>query len=217
MKHDVFDAYADKYDAWYDTEAGKSIFAMEVDCLKSILYGHKRPYLEIGVGSGRFAQALGIEYGVDPSPVLLRIAESRDILSLKATGEKLPLADDIFGGILIALTLCFVDDPPRVLQEAWRILRPGGGLVLGLILKGSPWAEFYTTKAKEGHPVYSRAHFFSKEEVENLLQSSGFKGLDYRSVLFQLPEQNTYRLECPVSGYRESAGFVAVGSRKREI
>jgi len=215
MQHDAFDTHADKYDAWYDTDAGKSIFAMEVDCLKPLLHRHKRPYLEIGVGSGRFARALGIEYGIDPSPVLLSMAESRGILSLKAAGEKLPFANGVFGGALIALTLCFVDDPATVLQEAWRVLQPGGGLVLGLILKESPWAEFYATRAKEGHPIYSRAHFFSKGEVENLLRSSGFKLLDYRSVLFQPPGQSIYRPECSVSGYRESAGFVTIGSRKR--
>ncbi len=111
MQHDTFDTHADKYDAWYDSEAGRAIFAMEVDCLKPLLRKYKKPYLEIGVGSGRFAQALGIEYGVDPSVVLLRMAESRGILPLKATGEKLPFADDIFGGVLVTLTLCFVDDP----------------------------------------------------------------------------------------------------------
>lgn len=215
MKHGAFDAYADKYDAWYDTEAGKSIFAMEVDCLKPLLYEHKRPYLEIGVGSGRFAQALGIEYGIDPSPTLLRMAESRSIRVLKASSENLPFTNNMFGSVLIALTLCFVDDPARVLREAWRILQPGGGLVLGLIFRGSPWAEFYTTKAKEGHPIYGRAHFFSKNEVENQLRSAGFKEFDYRSILFQPPGQSSYHLERPVSAYRKSAGFTAISSRKR--
>ena len=53
---------------------------MEVDCLKPLFHEHKRPYLEIGVGSGRFAQALGIEYGVDTSPALLEIARMQRLL-----------------------------------------------------------------------------------------------------------------------------------------
>ena len=216
MQNSIFDAHADKYDAWYDTEAGKSIFAMEVDCLEPLLHRHKRPYLEIGVGSGRFAQALGIEYGVDPSSVQLRMAESRGIHVLQSTGEKLPLEDETIGGVLIAFTLCFIDDPTKLLQEAWRVLQPGAGLVLGLIFRSSPWAKFYVTKGREGHPIYSRAHFFSKGEVDNLLRLSGFRVLDCRSTLFQLPGQNTYRLERPVSGYRRSAGFVAIGSCKGE-
>ncbi len=212
MQRDTFDAHADKYDAWYDREVGSAIFAMEVDCLKLLLHKHKRPYLEIGVGSGRFAQALGIEYGVDPSAVLLRMAESRGILSLKATGEKLPFVDDIFGCVLVAFTLCFIDDPVKMLQEASRVLRPKGGFVLGLILKSSPWARFYTTKGTQGHPIYSKAKFFSRKKMENLLELSGFDVLEYRSVLFQSPGQRTYHPERSVAGYRESAGFVAIRS-----
>jgi len=39
------------------------------------------PWLEIGIGSGRFAQALGIETGIDPSIKLpLRVEENRNCL-----------------------------------------------------------------------------------------------------------------------------------------
>ena len=113
MQNNIFNAQADGYDAWYDTELGKSIFTMEVDCLKPLLHRHKRPYLEIGVGSGQFAQALGVEYGVDPSLALLSKAQYRGIRTLKNTGEKLPFVDELIGRVLIALTLCFVDDPPH--------------------------------------------------------------------------------------------------------
>lgn len=215
MSFAAFDAHAAAYDAWYDSEAGAAIFAMEVACLRPLLHRHRRPYLEIGVGPGRFAQALGIEYGLDPALALLRLAESRGVRVVKATGEKLPFADGMFGGVLIALTLCFVADPAVVLQEAQRVLLPEGGLVLGLILKGSPWAKHYASKGRAGHHLYSRARFFSRAEVEKLLQQSGFDVLDCRSVLFQPPGQRQYRPEGPVLGYRESAGFVAIGCHKQ--
>ncbi|MBI4331531.1 MAG: class I SAM-dependent methyltransferase [Chloroflexi bacterium] len=190
---------------------------MEVDCLWPFLHRHERPYLEIGVGSGRFAQALGIEYGLDPALALLRMARSRGIEVFKAIGEELPFRGRIFGGIVIALTLCFVRDPQKVLQEAWRVLQPGGGLVVGLIPKGSAWAEFYTGKGRKGHPLYSTATFFSRDEVECLLRLIGFGRLDCRSVLFQPPGQSCYSPEHSVAGYRESAGFVAIGGRKQEV
>ncbi len=214
MPYQVFGSHASEYDAWYDTEAGKAIFAMEVDCLKPFLHSYTRPYLEIGVGSGRFAQALGVEYGVDPAPALLEKAKSRDIKVHRAVGEKLPFPDGNFGGVLIALTLCFVDDPAMVIHEASRVLVPGGGLALGLILQGSPWAEFYAKKRKESHPIYSQARFFSKDELEHLLWLSRFKELRYRSVLFQSPGQSIYHTEKPVDGYFKDAGFAAIGSHK---
>jgi SAM-dependent methyltransferase len=212
----AFDAYASEYDAWYDSEPGATIFAMEAECLQPLLHSYWRPYLEVGVGSGRFAHAFGIECGVDPASALLEKAKSRGIKVWRASGGKLPFPSGSFGGVLIALTLCFVDHPALVLREVSRVLVSGGGLVLGLILKDSPWAEFYVSKGKEGHPIYSRARFFSKDEVENLLQQSEFDVVQYRSVLFQPPGQSSYHFECPVSAYRRSSGFTAISSRRRE-
>ena len=216
MPYRVFDSHASEYDAWYDTEAGKTIFAMEVECLKSLLHPYSRPYLEVGMGSGWFAQALGIEYGVDPAPAMAQMAKARGVKVNEAIAEELPFPDKMFGGILMAFTLCFLDNPQKALQEAWRVLKPEGGLVLGLILQNSPWAEYYARKGKEGHPIYSVARFFSKDEVVSLLHMCGFKVLDYSSTLFQLPGQSTYHLESPVSGYWQAAGFVALGSQKQK-
>ncbi len=215
MPYQVFDSHASEYDAWYDTEAGKAIFAMEVDCLKPLLHSYSRPYLEVGVGSGRFAQALGIEYGVEPAPALAHMAKARGVKVTEATGEELPFPDKMFGGLLMAFTLCFLDNPQKALQEAWRVLQPEGGLVLGLILRDSPWAEFYAKKGKEGHPIYSQARFFSKDEVEHLLRLSGFKELRYRSVLFQPPGLSIYHTEKPTEGYFKDASFVSIVCQKQ--
>lgn len=77
--YQAFNAHAAEYDACYDSQEGSAIFAMEADCLRPFLHRHKRPYLEMGVGSGRFAQALGIEFGVDPALTLLWMAEFRGV------------------------------------------------------------------------------------------------------------------------------------------
>ena len=185
---------------------------MEVECLKPLLHRCSRPYLEVGVGSGRFARALEMEYGVEPAPALAHIAKARGVKVTEATGEELPFPDEMFGGLLMAFTLCFLDKPQKALQEAWRVLQPEGGLVLGLILREIPWAEFYAGKGREGHPIYSKARFLSKEEVENLLQVCGFKVLGYHSTLFQPPGQSSYHPEQPDDYYLDSAGFVAIGS-----
>lgn len=89
----------------------------------------------------------------------------RDIKVWSASGEKLSFPDRKLGGVLIAVTLCFVDNPVRVLLEVSRVLISNGGLVLGLILKESSWAEFYAKKGKERHPIYSRAQFFSNAKI----------------------------------------------------
>jgi len=63
-KVSLFDNLALAYDAWFEGE-GKLIFAIETRALQEVLPSLPKPWLEVGVGSGRFAQALGIETGVD--------------------------------------------------------------------------------------------------------------------------------------------------------
>ena len=71
-----FDDLASDYDAWFERE-GKLIFAIEVQAFHQVLPSLPKSWLEVGVGSGRFAQALGIEIGVDPSIKLLEMAGQR--------------------------------------------------------------------------------------------------------------------------------------------
>ncbi|MDP6667876.1 MAG: methyltransferase domain-containing protein, partial [Dehalococcoidia bacterium] len=62
-------------------------------------------------------------------------------------------------GVIFVFTLCFVDDAPGVLRESKRVLRPDGELVLGVIPRDTQWADEYTHRGREGHPIYSAAHF----------------------------------------------------------
>jgi ubiquinone/menaquinone biosynthesis C-methylase UbiE len=48
---------------------------------------------------------------------------------LQASAEDLPFEDDSFDTVVSTLVLCGVDDQPRALQEARRVLRPGGRLL----------------------------------------------------------------------------------------
>jgi tRNA G46 methylase TrmB len=75
-----FDDLATEYDAWFDKD-GSLIFFIEVQVFKSLMPSLPKPWLEIGVGSGRFAQALGIETGIDPSIKLIEMASRRPRLS----------------------------------------------------------------------------------------------------------------------------------------
>ena len=48
---------------------------------------------------------------------------------LRAPAEDLPFEDDSFDTVVSTLVLCGVDDQPRALREAHRVLRPGGRLL----------------------------------------------------------------------------------------
>ena len=49
-----FDILASEYDAWFEQE-GKLVFDIEVKAFQEVLPLLPGPWLEVGVGSGRFA------------------------------------------------------------------------------------------------------------------------------------------------------------------
>ena len=208
----LFDSLAAEYDAWFDEE-GKLIFAIEVRAFQEVLSLLPGPWLEVGVGSGRFAQALGIETGVDPSVKLLEMAKSRGIRTFLARGEEQLFNRESFGTIFLIVTLCFVDSPLEVLREAHRILKPEGKIVLGLVLRESPWGKFYQSKKLEGHRFYKHATFYSYQEVDRLLLDSGFTIEKVVSTLFQKPGE-VKEMEAPKRGFSTGAGFTIVVAKK---
>ncbi len=168
----IFEENAEEYDKWYDRH--RDIFLREVECLKRIVDAEK-PWLEVGVGTGRFAEMLGIEYGVDPSPKMIEYAKRRGIEAYVAYGEKLPFEENTFGAVFLIVTICFLDRPRDVLMEIRRVLKLNGKLYVCYIPKDSPLGELYTKKAEKGHRFYSRAKFYTSKELEKLLNTCGFE------------------------------------------
>jgi SAM-dependent methyltransferase len=208
----LFDSLAYEYDAWFDLE-GKHIFAIEASAFKGILPKLPKPWLEIGVGSGRFAQYLGIETGLDPSIKLLDMASKRGINVFLGRGEEVPIANESLGTVFFIVTICFVDSPLKVLKEANRLLKRDGRLVLGLVLRESPWGEFYQVKKGKGHRFYKHANFYSYEETERLLEQGGFKAERVLSTLFQRPGEVNH-MESPQEGFSPNAGFTIIQAVK---
>jgi len=208
-----FDNLALEYDAWFEGE-GKPIFAIEVSAFHEVLPSLPKPWLEVGVGSGRFAEALGIETGLDPSSKLLHMARERGINAFLGWGEQELFDEESFGTVFLIVTLCFLDSPLDVLKEAKRILIPDGKLVLGLVLKESPWGQFYEKKKEKGHRFYRYATFYSCDEVVRLIVQAGFATERIISTLFQKPRE-VHRTEDPREGYSPDAGFTIIVAGKK--
>jgi len=168
-----------------------------------------KPWLEIGVGSGRFAQTLGIEAGVDPSIKMVELARTRGVNAFVGRGEQRLFDEESFGTVLLILTLCFLNSPRGVIKEATRILMPGGKIVLGLVLKESPWGQFYERKKAAGHRFYRYATFYSFDEVARLLAQTGFVIERVVSTLFEKPG-GVQHIEETEEGYHPDAGFTVV-------
>ncbi|MBN1376399.1 MAG: class I SAM-dependent methyltransferase [Dehalococcoidia bacterium] len=208
-----FDQLACDYDRWYEEKDGKIIFASEVKALQEILPALPQPWLEAGVGSGRFAKALGISTGVDPAGRLLAKAKSRGIMTLQGKIEDRFLPLESFGAVFLIMTLCFMEKPDMALKEVNRILKPGGKIVLGEVPVDSSWGTLYQRKKKDSHPLYKHAVFHTYEELQNLLKQTGFALKLTVSTLFQKPGKLT-TIESPLNDYYEDAGFlVLVGAK----
>lgn len=116
----LFDTIASDYDAWYDEPAGQAILAAELACFRRLVGTCQGRWIEVGVGSGRFASGLGIREGIDPAGNMLQIAARRGMHTHLGTADSLPFPDGNFDGVLLALTLCFIDNPAAALQECRR-------------------------------------------------------------------------------------------------
>jgi SAM-dependent methyltransferase len=211
----VFDSLASDYDAWFEEE-GRFIFASEAEALAQVLPCLPRPWIEVGVGSGRFAQALGTDIGLDPSVRLLDIARNRGISVLLGEGEEMPFQDGVFGTAFLIVTLCFVHSPGRILAEAGRVLRSDGKLVLGLVLRESPWGQLYQAKKEMGHRLYRYARFYNYYEIDALLMQSGFSMEKIVSTLFQSPGEVNH-VEVPRQGFSVDAGFAVILAGKTTL
>lgn len=209
-----FESFADAYDGWFESPEGRCIFITELGAFRKLLRGLPEPWLEVGVGSGRFARDLGIGYGVDPSLSLLRKAASRGIEVIRGRGEELPLRSGTFGTAFFIVTVCFLDVPTEALRESRRVLAAGGMLTLGLVLSESPWGHFYRQKKRERHRFYQHATFYSYDKLRDLLDCTGFVVTDVVSTLFQTPGR-VESVEAPRMGYYPQAGFTVVAAVKR--
>ncbi len=210
MADSLFDNLADRYDAWFDSPDGAPIFAAEVACVRALLEGAPRPWLEVGVGTGRFAEALGIEEGLDPSRAVLEIAARRGVRTRFGHAEEMPYEARSFGGVVMVVTICFVENPQAALGECARVLADGGSLIVGLVPADSSWGKHYARQGEEGHVFYSEATVYTCEQVVDMARQVGF-GLDAAMSCIFTPPESPLDSDKPMrEGVSESAGFVAM-------
>ncbi len=203
-----FDALAETYDSWYDGK-GRTAFETELAALRPLLAELPKPRLEVGVGTGRFAQALGIPLGVDPSTALLAKARMRGIEVLYGEGEELVFRAGSFGTVFLLTTWEFLADPLKVLRECRRVLRPDGRLVNAYLDRDGKWGASYAERGRQGHPLFEHAHFDKYEEVKRVTEQAGFEVIETTSSLLQGPGE-TVVVEEPRPGFVRGASFVVV-------
>ena len=202
----AFDEIAEAYDSWYDDNP---LFQCELNALNEVVSASPLS-LEVGIGSGRFSQALGIRYGVDPAPGPLALANNREVASIQAMAEALPFKKNSLEQIFFIFSLCFLEDSFKALQEAAGVLKRGGLLIIGFVPKDSDWGSLYEQKKQEGHPLYKYASFFCLEDLLSNIEKAHFRIVGGVSTLFQSPKLKKYHPEKPIKGLHFKAGFIVL-------
>lgn len=200
----AFDSKAADYDGWFDNHP--ELFQNECEALsKAIPQGIG---IEIGVGTGRFAEVLKIPVGVEPAHAMAQMAIARGITVINSKAEELPFHSLSFEYAVMITTDCFLDNISKAFTEAHRIIKNNGVFIIAMIDKESELGKQYEAK-KSTNIWYKDAQFHSVHEITDLLQQAGFTSFEYWQTLFTNKEE----LTAPLPGFGKG-GFVVIRSQK---
>jgi len=167
----VFEEYAAEYDQWFFDH--RDVYLDELKRIREAIGDILSPALEIGVGSGRFAEPLGIRYGTDPSRALGLMAKERGIEVIRSVGEAVPIRPGLFRMVVMITVLCFLKKPEETFREVHRILMHEGKLFVACIEKRGIIAERYLARPDKGR-FLSHARFYEHDEVIRMISGTGF-------------------------------------------
>ncbi|WP_343688576.1 class I SAM-dependent methyltransferase [Chitinophaga sp.] len=144
--------------------------------------------LELGMGNGHFIPALfekenNIQYtGLDLSDVMVQeaIASNRDVIRagraqiLEGTADAIPFEAGRFSKVFAVNVLYFWQPPAATLQEIYRVLQPGGEVVLA-----------FRTKRTMEKLAFVDHNFtlYDPETVRKILQNIGFQVTDVQTTV----------------------------------
>jgi len=130
---------------------------------------------------------------------------------------KISLIETTFSVGIYPFTLCFVEEPEKVLSEAKRVLKKDGGLVIGIINREKHnGVSFYLGKRGENHHIYKHAEFYSTNEVVKIIGKVKMRIEGYSSTLCQPPSEKPHK-EAVHNQLINDAGFICILARKNRI
>lgn len=205
-----FNTHIEDYEKWFSEH--ESVFLSELEAIR--YHFLKLPEnirgIEVGLGTGRFSQPLGIKEGLEPSEAMGNIAIERGIEVIRGVAENLPYSDIQFDFVLF-VTICHLEDIRAALKEANRVLKHSGTLIVGFLDKEQTVAQNYI-KNKYGSTFYKHAKFYTVKYINELMVSSGFKNLEVTQTLFgKLEDIDT--LQTHKKGFGEGS-FVVISAKK---
>jgi demethylmenaquinone methyltransferase/2-methoxy-6-polyprenyl-1,4-benzoquinol methylase len=200
----MFDEVAKHYDRTNDILSGGNAILWRIATVKAVDPVAGERVLDIAAGTGTSSAALAKTgahvIAVDFSPGMIAEGRKRhkNIEFIEADAEKLPFGDNEFDAVTISFGLRNVNNPKAALSEMYRVLKPGGRVVICEFSK-PPRALFragYNAYMKAVMPTVVRVTSSNPEAYEYLNES-----------IKQWPEQGE------LSQWIRGAGFTRVAYR----
>jgi len=163
---------------------------------RRLLGGLRGDVLEIGIGGypsfGYFPRGIrwrGIEPNLNHHPAILAAAARAGIPAeiVESSGGALPFQDSSLDAVVSLFALCTVPDPPAMLSEIRRVLRPGGVLAFMEHVAASEFPARLLQKAVR--PIWIRFADGCRPdcETESAIAAAGFADVQCESFHVAVP------------------------------
>lgn len=111
---------------------------------------------------------------------VIKWPSARPALAALVEEYDLPLPDLAVDRMIVVHALEMTDDAPSLLREIWRVLAPGGRMMLVIPNRRGLWARMDTTPFGHGRP-------YSRSQIIHLLKESSFTPTSWGEALYMPP------------------------------
>lgn len=149
--------------------------------------------LEVGAGGGQNFPFYDADRVVrleasEPDEAMLAVARGRlarapvPVTLTQAAAEALPFPDEHFDTVVATAVFCSVGNPERGLREIWRVLKPGGSLLLleHVRAQGKPAARVQDALVPVTTRLFGNCHW--NRDTKAAVLSTGFQVIQTRQV-----------------------------------
>jgi len=141
--------------------------------------------------------AIADPFGLGPFP-----SRENNVVS-QVDARHLPFADALFDQALLLHLLELDAKPAALLRELWRVLAPGGDVVLIVANRAGLWTHFESTPFGHGSP-------FGRNQLARLLHDAMFDVLEWQQILVAPPMRILRWLDKPLTKILPRLGGVHV-------
>ncbi len=179
----------EKFVRFCESDFGKKILRKEVEFVYRELKGYSK-ILDVGCGIGSFEQRLpGLNIiGLDNSEEMLEEARKRSEKTfVLGDAENLEFDDDSLDAIFYVATLEFIADYQKAIQEAYRVTKPNGKI---LVMMLNPSSAYFKEHMQRKDSYFRRIKHTNLREIEDYI--SKFYKIERRGYFLGIRGQRIF-------------------------